>query len=328
MIVYVIATFLACFAAWMAGRDLPHRRLWIVASSLPLMLVAAARWGLGTDVGYLYLPQFCSVEWMYGGADSELAERLFSPVLEGCSRLSASGPLNDAAALFWRNFNLEEPAYRWLVHGIVFCGGSFRWFIIITAIVTSALVSTAIWRQSRWPTLAICFYVTTSNYFLSLNIVRQYIAIGFMLVALSFVLDRRPWRFLLLVAAGAMCHRTALLVLPCWFLARIDLNPLWGGGAVLLAFVFSFVAEPVFRFVLPHVGAGFYVRYFDSRLAKDGFEWFFFFINLCFMVMGAWQSHGLQPARLLCPRDSPSRNTGVGCHVLSKSFSSPLSGLN
>ena len=26
--------------------------------------------------------------------------------------------------------------------------------------------------------------------------------------------------------------------------------------------------------------------------------------------------HGLQPARLLCPWDSPSKNTGVGCHFL------------
>ena len=27
------------------------------------------------------------------------------------------------------------------------------------------------------------------------------------------------------------------------------------------------------------------------------------------------QPHGLQPARLLCPWDSPGKNTGVGCHV-------------
>ena len=26
--------------------------------------------------------------------------------------------------------------------------------------------------------------------------------------------------------------------------------------------------------------------------------------------------HGLQPSRLLCPWDSPGKNTGVGCHVL------------
>ena len=28
------------------------------------------------------------------------------------------------------------------------------------------------------------------------------------------------------------------------------------------------------------------------------------------------RSYGLQPARLLCPWDSPGKNTGVGCHVL------------
>ena len=28
------------------------------------------------------------------------------------------------------------------------------------------------------------------------------------------------------------------------------------------------------------------------------------------------QPHGLYPARLLCPWDSPDKNTGVGCHAL------------
>ena len=28
------------------------------------------------------------------------------------------------------------------------------------------------------------------------------------------------------------------------------------------------------------------------------------------------QPHGLEPARLLCPWDSPGKNTAVGCHFL------------
>ena len=288
MTVYIVATLLSCMAAWMAERGSAHRKVWMIVSALPLTLVAAARWGIGTDFDFLYLPQFNAVEWIYGGGGEDLADRLLRPVLERCPRHGIAGSLSDAAAVFWRNFNLEECGYRWLVHGIVSCGGSFRWFIAITSILTGALVFAAIWRQSRWPALAVYLYVATSNYFLSLNIVRQYVAIGFMLFALSFVFDRRPWRFLLLVAVGAMFHKTALLSLPCWFLARIGVGPLWGWGAVLAAIAFSFVAEPVLRFVLPYVGAGFYVRYFDSRFARDGFEWFFFLINFCFMVMGAW----------------------------------------
>ena len=35
------------------------------------------------------------------------------------------------------------------------------------------------------------------------------------------------------------------------------------------------------------------------------------------------QPHGLEPARLLCPWDSPGKKTGVGCHFLL-----PTQGLN
>ena len=33
------------------------------------------------------------------------------------------------------------------------------------------------------------------------------------------------------------------------------------------------------------------------------------------------QTHGLQPARLLCPWDSPGKNTGVGSHSLPQGIS-------
>ena len=33
-------------------------------------------------------------------------------------------------------------------------------------------------------------------------------------------------------------------------------------------------------------------------------------------VSGSLQPHGLWSTRLLCPRDSPGKNTGVGCHFL------------
>ena len=36
-------------------------------------------------------------------------------------------------------------------------------------------------------------------------------------------------------------------------------------------------------------------------------------LQLCLTLL---RPHGLQPARLLCPWDSPGRNAGVGCHAL------------
>ena len=34
------------------------------------------------------------------------------------------------------------------------------------------------------------------------------------------------------------------------------------------------------------------------------------------LAMSSLPPHGLEPIRLLCPWDSPGRNTGVGCHAL------------
>ena len=34
------------------------------------------------------------------------------------------------------------------------------------------------------------------------------------------------------------------------------------------------------------------------------------------VVSDSLQCHGLRPARLLCPWDSPGKNTGAGCHSL------------
>ena len=37
-------------------------------------------------------------------------------------------------------------------------------------------------------------------------------------------------------------------------------------------------------------------------------------MDVCSVVVDSLQSHGLQPARFLCPWNFPGKNTGAGCH--------------
>ena len=41
------------------------------------------------------------------------------------------------------------------------------------------------------------------------------------------------------------------------------------------------------------------------------------------VVFNSLWPHGLQPTRLLCPWDSPGKNTGVGCHALRQGIFKP-----
>ena len=43
---------------------------------------------------------------------------------------------------------------------------------------------------------------------------------------------------------------------------------------------------------------------------------FIFLVCVCSVVYDSVWPYGLQPTRLLCPRDSPRKNTGVRCHAL------------
>ena len=65
-----------------------------------------------------------------------------------------------------------------------------------------------------------------------------------------------------------------------------------------------------------------------------------FFSSSCFQNQSPWyvcvsrsivsdslRPHGLSPARLLCPWNSPGKNTGVGCHSLLQGIF-PTQGLN
>ena len=52
-----------------------------------------------------------------------------------------------------------------------------------------------------------------------------------------------------------------------------------------------------------------------------------FLSSVTSVMSNSLQSHGLQPARLLCPWESPGKNTGVGCHALLQGIS-PTEGLN
>ena len=72
------------------------------------------------------------------------------------------------------------------------------------------------------------------------------------------------------------------------------------------------------------------IQHFDLKLDPEGMETAATTVedSVCvrvsrLVVSNSLRPRGLQPARLLCPWESPGKNTGVGCHFLSRGSSQP-----
>ena len=284
MIVYLTATLLTVSLAFAYER---RKELWwlMPLAALPLAFVAAVRWNVGTDFRRTYLPEYRALEFVRGVGKPAAEEKIFV-------RWAKRGTFGNTPERVQRHFikvlGRCEPAYRALMEASVFCGTGIGPVLGFCALLTALCVFLAIFRYSRWPSLAAFLYVATGNYFLSLNIVRQYAAIAIALVALEFVFDNRPWRFLGCLLAAVLFHYSAILLLPCWLLGRMELTPKRGVPVIAAALALSLVVAPIAHKALVSVGADHYARYFKSALAEDGFEWLFFALNICFLAMGAW----------------------------------------
>ena len=75
-----------------------------------------------------------------------------------------------------------------------------------------------------------------------------------------------------------------MLLLPCYFLCRIEVKPRRALAAVGVTLVLSGPLGALAAWLMPRVGLAYYARYLGSAWSKDGFEWMFFAINLCVLL--------------------------------------------
>ena len=284
MTVYIVATLLTCLLA-LAYERRPQWPWLVLAAAIPLAAVAACRWNTGTDFRLTYHPEYRALVHLHGAGKAPEKEKSFV-------RLAKKGLFGKTPQKVLRHFKKvvkrSEPGYRLLMETAWHTGIGFRGVIAFCAVVTAFCVFFAIFRFSRWPSLAAFLYVAGGGYFLSLNIMRQYLAVGIGMVALSFALDRKVWRFLVAVALAMAFHYSAFLLLACYPLVRMEMTTKRGFVLIAVALALSCFVAPVAHGILTFAGADHYASYFRSKLAKDGFEWLFFGINLCYLVMGAW----------------------------------------
>lgn len=140
------------------------------------------------------------------------------------------------------------------------------------SIVTVFFFAAALHCLGEHYAFSLFLLLTGGYYFHSLNSVRYYLALAIALFSMKYVLKGEYEKFLLLIAAGALFHKSILLVIPVYLLARYLASAKrkpWhyiAGGLFLCSLIFGqeFYRGIIFRF---------YPYYRDSAFDNGQISW-------------------------------------------------------
>ncbi len=156
-------------------------RFMMVLSFLPIFIVAAIRYEVGTDWP-IYLDYY---QWINEGT------RSFSEQL----------------------FNLMNKGVHWIA-------GDFQGVVILVAFLSYFFLFKAIYDQSLSIPLSLLVFFLSSTFFASLNQLRQAISMPIMLYAYKYIRDKKPLPYFFWCIVASLIHTSSLVYLPLYFLVR------------------------------------------------------------------------------------------------------------
>ena len=187
------------------------RRVYLLVSGAACWLVASFRYVTGFDY------------------------RSYEAIFQGI----AAGGLAGAGRL--------EPGFVFLNWVTARLGGDYRVFLFVFHAFLTALVIERIGRYSPSPWLSVYLFVTLPYFAMSMNLLRQALAAAIGLWTYPFLKSRRFLPYCGVAFLAALFHRTALTLLPFYYLLRLRVSKRCCGTAALVAGAAYFLTDPLMQ---------------------------------------------------------------------------------
>lgn len=115
-----------------------------------------------------------------------------------------------------RNFG-----FNWLLKFFsTISNGEFQFFLIVVAIFIEAVVAYLIYKYSPLPWLSFLVWNCMGFYVIGFNIVKQSIAMAFIMIAFIGIMEEKPKLFTVFTILATIVHKPALIFLPAYFLSK------------------------------------------------------------------------------------------------------------
>jgi len=141
--------------------------------------------------------------------------------------------------------------------------------ISIFSIVCYTLAANYIYKNSINPVFSLLLFVTLGIYAQTLNIMRQALAIIVCLYSVKYIKTGEFIKFIGVIFIALLCHATALIFIPAYFVRYFKLNKYTISFAVLFTCAMSILLPIISKFISGFTTVDYYGRYFEDTYYQN-----------------------------------------------------------
>ncbi len=97
----------------------------------------------------------------------------------------------------------------------------YDWYMLILSVIAIVPAAIFIYKNSPIPWISVVLYVNMFMFFMSMNFLRQMVAISLLMLAWHFMKRNKFWLFALVIIIASFFHQTVLVMLPVYLLIKV-----------------------------------------------------------------------------------------------------------
>lgn len=177
-----------------------------------------------------------------------------------------------------------EPGFGLILKFISLITNDIILMYFILGLIILFTLMIYIYKYSNMPWISVYIFVTFGFMFGSMNLVRQYFAAIVFLYSIKYIKNRNFIKFLLITLLAASIHKSALIVLPVFFIARLDIN--WKTlsfyvSITLLAYIFC---DHIINFITQYIYTEYNLQTGELRKFMGGMPWSFVLVPFIYCL--------------------------------------------
>ena len=205
------------------------------------------------------------------------------------------------ARTFRYGSTVVEAGYSFINNTLRQFTDDYHSIFIVSAIIICGCYFYAIYKESINPAYSVLLFVLCKDYFIAMNVMRQYISTAIVILAIPFIKKKEWIKAAIIFFMAFLFHHSVIIFLPMFVLYFINIKPVIGVAMVTGTLVLS---NAVLRFIFPIMQRfGFYTGYFsthsDYRNASGDFNWMYTLIFVSFFIMLAYEYNNVKQSKEL-----------------------------